>query len=48
MDKLIKNFIVKNESKILNFMFFEIGILLTLISLILLGLISNKIIPSII
>tara|TARA_B100000530_G_scaffold312841_1_gene240762 strand:- start:838 stop:984 length:147 start_codon:yes stop_codon:yes gene_type:complete len=48
MDKSIKKFIVKNESKILNFMFFEIGIILTLISLILLGLINNEIIPSII
>ena len=48
MHKSINKFIVKNESKILNFMFFEIGIILTLISLILLGLINNKIIPSII
>tara|TARA_Y100000401_G_scaffold110437_1_gene107671 strand:+ start:4187 stop:4390 length:204 start_codon:yes stop_codon:yes gene_type:complete len=52
MDRSIKNkyknFIVKNERKLINIMFFEIGFLTALIILILLGFIDNKIIPSII
>ena len=52
MDRSIKNkyknFIVKNERKLINIMFFEIGFLAALIILILLGFIDNKIIPSII
>ncbi len=46
--KTLSNLIVKHENKILNIMFFELGVILTLLSLILMGWIDNKIIPSII